>query len=124
MFEVGIVGTFEAAHRLKGEFGPASNLHGHTYRVDVSVRGQDLRSDGTLFDITVLQSAVNDTLSSLDYHDLDELPAFREGNSTAEKVAHFIYGDVAPRLAGWGLRSLSIRVWESPAAFAGYEDNL
>ncbi|MGI8551459.1 MAG: 6-pyruvoyl trahydropterin synthase family protein, partial [Dehalococcoidia bacterium] len=50
MFEVGIVTQFEAAHRLQGEFGPATRTHGHTYRVQITVRGASLRADGTLFD--------------------------------------------------------------------------
>ena len=53
MFEVGVVAQFEAAHRLHGDFGPATRTHGHTYRVEIGARGPSLRGDGTLFDITV-----------------------------------------------------------------------
>ena len=40
MYEVYVAARFEAAHRLVGDFGPATRMHGHTYRMEVIVRGQ------------------------------------------------------------------------------------
>src|SRR5439155_24358281 len=57
-FEVGVVAHFSAEHHLVGDFGPASAPHSHDYRVDVSVTGESVRGDGTLFDITKLQNAL------------------------------------------------------------------
>ena len=54
MYEIYVAARFEAAHRLVGDFGPATRLHGHTYRLDVVVRGERLREDGTLYDIGAL----------------------------------------------------------------------
>jgi 6-pyruvoyltetrahydropterin/6-carboxytetrahydropterin synthase len=124
MFEVGIVAQLEAAHRLLGDFGPASRLHGHTYRVEVSVRGESLQEDGTLCDITLIQGAVDGVLKTMHYRDLTELAIFAGRNTTAEVVAQVIFEQVAPHLRGKGLSSLSVRVWESPQAFAGYEAEL
>lgn len=124
MFEVGVAAGFEAAHSLRGDFGPAARKHGHTYRVEVVARGASPGVDGTLFDITVLQQALRETLDGLDYRDLDDLEAFRSHNSTAEGVARYLYDALAPRLAGQGLASLAVRVWESPSAFAGYDGPL
>lgn len=121
MFEVGIVTRFEAAHRLRGGFGPATRLHGHTYRVEIVVRGQALREDGTLCDLGMLQRAAQEVVAELDYQSLDELPDFVGRNSTAEAVAHHVFQRVALRLRGPGLAALAVRVWESPEAFAGYE---
>ena len=125
MFEVGVVGQFEAAHRLRGDFGPASRLHGHTYRVEVAARGQALGSDGTLCDLGVLQVAVQRVIDGLTYRDLDEVPALQGTNTTAEVVARYLHREivraVGAHLAARGVRSLAVRVWESPLAWAGYE---
>ena len=121
MFEVGVVAQFEAAHRLRGEFGPATRRHGHTYRVEVAVRGPALHADGTLCDIGRLQQAVQDVVSRLHYRDLDELAAFEGRNSTAEVVAHYLFEQIAPRLGNQGLTALVARVWESPQAYASFE---
>ena len=124
MHEVGIVAHFEAAHRLHGDFGPATRRHGHTYRVEAAVRGESLREDGILFDITVLQQAVQEVLGGMHYRDLEDLPAFAQRNSTAEAVAQYLFEQIAPRLRDQGLISLTVRVWESPQAYAGYEGDL
>ena len=58
MYEVYVAARFEAAHRLVGDFGPATRTHGHTYRMEVIVRGQRLGDDGTLYDIGELGQAV------------------------------------------------------------------
>lgn len=124
MYEIGIVAQFEAAHRLKGDFGPATRTHGHTYRVEVAVRGPGLKADSTLSDISVLQGAVQDVTSTLHYRDLDELPAFIGRITTAEVVARHIFDEVSPRFHGEGLTWMAVRVWESPSAYALYEDAL
>ena len=116
-----MVGQFEAAHRLKGDFGPAQRLHGHTYRVEVAVRGASLREDGTLCDIGLLQQAVREATSQLHYRDLDELDAFQRQNATAETVARYLWEQIAPSLDGLALDMLSVRLWESPQAYACYE---
>ncbi|MBX5444210.1 6-carboxytetrahydropterin synthase [Sphaerobacter sp.] len=118
MFAIGVVAQFEAAHRLRGDFGPASRLHGHTYRVEVEVAGPQLNDDGTLFDLGLLRAWVDEAVGELHYQNLDDLPAFAQRNSTAEEVARFLRETLAPRLHGKGLRMLTVRVWESPQAYA------
>jgi 6-pyruvoyltetrahydropterin/6-carboxytetrahydropterin synthase len=124
MYEVGIVTAFEAAHRLQGDFGPAQRLHGHTYRVEIGVQGERLKDDGTLCDIALLQEVAAELMGELHYRNLDELPQFAGTNSTAEAVARHLFDRIEPRLEGEGLSVLSVRVWESPSAWAGYSGAL
>lgn len=121
MFEVGVQTQFEASHTLRGNFGPATRRHGHTYTVEVTARGPALRADGTLLDIALLQRLVQEAVDPLHYHDLDELAEFHERNSTAEMVAVYFWEHIGPSLAGEALDSLAVRVAESPQAFARYE---
>src|SRR5438309_11131309 len=100
MFEVGIVAQFEAAHRLHGDFGPAARLHGHTYRVEVAVRGESLQEDGTLCDIVVVQQALDRVLKTMHYRDLTELELFEGRNTTAEVVAQVLFEQIAPDFKG------------------------
>ncbi|HEV7663633.1 MAG TPA: 6-carboxytetrahydropterin synthase [Chloroflexota bacterium] len=123
-YEVGVVGSFTAQHHLVGDFGPASLPHGHTYRVDAEVTGAALRDNGTLFDITSLQQALDAILGQLNDCNLNGIDAFRRLNPTAEVVAKYIFEGVAPALGQRGLGELRIRVWESADAFAAYVDAL
>ncbi len=124
MYEVYVATQFEAAHRLVGDFGPATRTHGHTYRMEVILRGENLSEDATLYDIGLLRSAVEDLASSLHYRDLDEIPGLSDTNTTAEAVAHYCWERLAPPLGGRGLDSLAVRIWESPQVYAAREDNL
>src|SRR5438105_12350388 len=124
MYEIGVTAQFEAAHRLVGDFGPATRLHGHTYRLEVVVRGRDLRSDGTLYDISRLRAAVDELAAGLHYRDLGEVPGLVGRNSTAEIVAQHCWEALAADLHGQGPASLLVRVWESPQVYAARDDAL
>ena len=124
MYEIGIVSQFEAAHRLVGDFGPATRLHGHTYRLEVAVRGERLKDDGTLYDLGRLGAAVAELVGELHYRDLDQVPGLAGTNTTAEHVARFCWERLAPQLRAAGLESLLVRVWESPQAYAARDERL
>jgi 6-pyruvoyltetrahydropterin/6-carboxytetrahydropterin synthase len=124
MYEIGVVGQFEAAHRLHGDFGPATRLHGHTYRLEVIVRGERLHADGTLYDLGKLKASVDQIASELHYRDLDDVPGLAGTNTTAEAVASYCWQRIAPPLHGQGLTALTVRLWESPQAYAARTDPL
>ena len=124
MYEVYVAASFEAAHRLVGNFGPATRMHGHTYRLEVVVRGGRLRDDGTLYDLGLLRPAVENLAASLHYRDLGEVPELAGVNTTAEAVARYCWERLAPPLRGAGLDSLVVRVWESSEVYAAREDSL
>ena len=98
MYEVYVSTGFEAAHRLVGDFGPATRTHGHTYTMEVIVRGADLKEDGTLCDIGMLRAAADDLAATFHYRDLDEVPGLAGVNTTAEAVARYCWDELAPDL--------------------------
>jgi 6-pyruvoyltetrahydropterin/6-carboxytetrahydropterin synthase len=123
-FDVGVVAQFEATHHLVGDFGPASEPHEHTYRVEAEASGDELRADGTLFDITRLQGALGEVVRELAGADLNKHPELKALNPTAEIVARFVCVRLAAALRGEGPDRLRTRVWESPEAYAGYSADL
>ena len=124
MYEIYVAARFEAAHRLVGDFGPATRTHGHTYRMEVIVRGRHLGDDCTLCDIGELGQAVEGLAGSMHYMDLNEVSGLAEVNTTAEAVASYCWDKLAEPLRGQGLDSLTVRIWESPDAYAAREDAL
>jgi 6-pyruvoyltetrahydropterin/6-carboxytetrahydropterin synthase len=126
-FEVGVEAHFTARHHLVGDFGPASLPHSHAYRVQISISGDALREDGTLFDISRLQQAVARVIGDLDGADLNDVSGVQVTgpNPTAEVMARFFFDRVAAVSgSGQGLARLQVRIWESPEAFAGYSGDL
>jgi 6-pyruvoyltetrahydropterin/6-carboxytetrahydropterin synthase len=124
MYEVYVASQFEAAHRLVGDFGPATRTHGHTYRMEVILRGERLSDDGVLYDIGELRAAVENLAASLHYRDLNDVPDLAGVNTTAEAVADYCWERLAPTLRARSLDSLTVRIWESPEIYAAREDGL
>lgn len=122
MFEIGINDEFEAAHALKGDFGPATRLHGHTYRVEVRVEAEQLDSTGTFYDLGKLRASLRAVLDEMHYRNLDELDALAGLNSTVEVVAYHIFKRVEPEVRKTPVAGLKVTVWESTSVFASYRE--
>jgi 6-pyruvoyltetrahydropterin/6-carboxytetrahydropterin synthase len=117
-FEVGVVTRFGAMHHLVGDFGPASQPHGHDYRVEAIARGEQLQPDGTLLDITILQNALAAIIANIEGRDLNAVEGLGQPNPSAEVVARYICERVFESTTG--VHALTVRVWESDEAFAAY----
>jgi 6-pyruvoyl-tetrahydropterin synthase len=120
------------AHSFKGEiFGPAQNLHGATYVVDVEFKRVELDSDGLVVDIGAALQALRVVLAELNYRNLDEDPAFEGRNTTTEFLARLIFERIAAEIeagalgeGAHGLTALRVTLHESHVASASYDGAL
>jgi 6-pyruvoyltetrahydropterin/6-carboxytetrahydropterin synthase len=122
MYEVSVDQTFAAAHNLRNYRGKCENLHGHNYKVRVTLSGEALDSTGLLYDFVHLKQAIQGVIGSLDHIYLNEFPPFDVLNPSAENIARYIYDETAKQLpkAPNGARIASITVWESDMTAATY----
>jgi 6-pyruvoyl-tetrahydropterin synthase len=117
------------AHSLRGAvFGPAQNLHGATYVVDVTFRRPELDIDGVVVDIARAREVFSDVLRALGYRNLDEEPAFAGQNTTTEFLAREIFDRFVQAIedgrlgdGGHGIASVEVTLRESHVAWASYE---
>jgi len=65
MFEISIEKEFDAAHFLRGYQGKCEALHGHRYKVVVTVKSNVLNDIGLAYDFTVLKQHLGDILQNL-----------------------------------------------------------
>jgi len=133
MYSLAVSDHFMIAHSFVGEvFGPAQQLHGATYAVEMEVRRAQLDSDGLVCDIGLALATLKDVLGGLNYKNLDEVGEFRGRNTTTEFLAGEIFRRLKPRIAagelGRGtagaLASLRVVLRESPSAWAAFEGPL
>jgi 6-pyruvoyl-tetrahydropterin synthase len=121
MYTVGVRDYILVAHSLAGAvFGPAQRLHGATYTVSVELEHEELSPDDIVIDIGVLRDELRHVLSTLDYQNLDEHPAFREKRSTTELVARHIHRELGRHLPITRGGTLTVTLDESPVAWARY----
>jgi 6-pyruvoyltetrahydropterin/6-carboxytetrahydropterin synthase len=123
MFEIGISDEFEAAHSLSGDFGAATRLHGHTYRVEVRAEAPGIDSTGTFYDLGRLRDDLRSVLQRLHYRNLNEVAELTETNTTAEVVARYIFQKLAPGVRTGGVEALKVTVWESSSSFASFRES-
>ena len=97
--------SFEAAHQLEWHSGACKNLHGHSYRLEVTVAG-DVNADGIVIDFADLQRVVEaEVIDRFDHTYLNDLLP----NPTAELIAT----DIWKRLATAGLAVSHVVLWET-----------
>lgn len=121
MYELTVERRFSAAHHLRNYEGPCARLHGHNYRVEITVSGEFLDDKGMLVDFGPLKALCDEVLEDLDHRCLNELPAFATTNVTAENLAAHIFHQVASRLPE-GLRMGSVRLWETDGSSVTYRE--
>jgi 6-pyruvoyltetrahydropterin/6-carboxytetrahydropterin synthase len=118
MFEVCVEHTFAAAHALRNYRGKCENVHGHNYRVQVGIEGEQLDATGLLYDFADLKKRLRATSEYLDHQYLNEIKPFDEINPSAENIAKFICDavqkDMKPGCVAY------VRVWETDTSCATY----
>lgn len=119
MYDLMIRGHFDAAHALRGYQGECQRLHGHTWDVEVTVRGDRLDHVGIVYDFKTLKDDLAAVLEPLDHAYLNEVPPFDERNATAEHLSRFLYEQLAARI-GDAVEVVEVSVWESPIARITY----
>jgi 6-pyruvoyltetrahydropterin/6-carboxytetrahydropterin synthase len=101
-------------------FGPAQNLHGATYVVELTLWREALNPESIVIDIGEAADVLSHALSDLNYRNLDEHPELVGTLTTTEAVAQLIAERVATTLPARGLTKLALTLREHPDAWAGY----
>ena len=97
--------SFEAAHQLEWHSGACKNLHGHSYRLEVTVAGT-VNSDGIVIDFSDLSEVVHrEIIDRFDHTYLNDLLP----NPTAELIA----ADIWERLIAAGVVLHRVVLWET-----------
>jgi len=130
MYSLAVSDHVMIAHSFVGEiFGPAQQLHGATYAVEMELRRAQLDGNGLVCDIGLALETLKAVLAEINYRNLDDLPAFRGRNTTTEFLAGEIFRRLKTRIAAGALgdgtagalTAMRITLRESPVAWAAFE---
>ena len=121
MFEVSVEQTFAAGHALRNYKGKCENVHGHNYRVRVTIQGDQLDSTGLLVDFLDVKRLIGGVVDYLDHQFINDLPPFDELNPSAENIAKYFYDRVNGGLTNEvPVKVAEVRVWETDTSSAVY----
>ena len=131
--------SFEMAHALRNYDGLCRNIHGHSYKMDITLAGQPLHDEsspknGMVMDFGDLKRLVNEEIISLLDHALvlnaktdNQLIEVLKQNyekivtvefqPTTENLLNFIAGKIKAKLPG-GVKLTCVRLRETDTSYA------
>ncbi len=129
MYAVEVRDHMMVAHSLPGAvFGPAQQLHGATFVVDVAYFRTTLSADSIVVDIGRATDVLRNILSRLNYANLDTLPELAGRLTTTEFLARYVYEQIVEALrrgelgpGSDGIERVRVTLGESHIARAWYE---
>jgi 6-pyruvoyl-tetrahydropterin synthase len=132
MFSVEVRDRIMIAHALPDPFfGPAQNLHGATYIVDVAFFSEKLTAKNVVVDIGAALAVLVKTLKPLAYQNLDALPQFKGVLTTTEFLCKYVFDQIVEAAAegalgpeGRNLSRIRVTLSETDLARASYEGSI
>lgn len=119
MYELTVERVFCAAHAIVIN-GRREPVHGHNWRVRLTVSGRELDSNGLLCDFHALERVLDNVIGRYNNANLNEIPPFDRINPTAEAVARTIGEQVLPKLPR-GVNLTRLALTEAPGCEATWQ---
>ena len=120
MYEITVTSHFSGAHRLRYLHGKCEGLHGHNWKVEVSVVSNRLGKEGVVIDFGILKKKVEKVLKPLDHTYLNDLPYFSGIEPSSENIAKHIFERMKNELKGHPATLRKVTAWESETSCATY----
>jgi len=120
VYELTILSHFSGAHRLRYLHGQCEALHGHNWKIEVSVTSKRLNKGGIVIDFGILKQRVARVLKALDHTYLNDLPSFSKREPSSENIAKYVFDRLKAELKGQPVILRQVTAWESETACATY----
>jgi 6-pyruvoyltetrahydropterin/6-carboxytetrahydropterin synthase len=120
MYEISVHSHFSGAHRLRYLQGKCEELHGHNWKVEVSVVSNRVGKDGLVIDFGILKQKVGKVLKPLDHTYLNDLRYFLGTEPSSENIAKYIFDRMKTELKGHSVTLKRVTAWESETSSATY----
>lgn len=119
MYLLHVEDEFASAHQLREYKGKCEQLHGHNWKVRLTVCGEQLDAIGMLIDFAELKKMLKELTGRFDHKLINEIPPFDKSNPTSENLAAFLAEGMAALLPD-AIKVKEVTVWESNRCSATY----
>ena len=120
MYHLTIQTHFAAAHNLLNYQGDCENLHGHNWKIEVTVKAENLDTAGLGIDFKILKKKTNIIMDRLDHKYLNDLTPFQNESPSSENISRYLYERLSQILNNDNVAVTQVNVWESENACASY----
>ena len=127
--------TFSAAHRYHNPdwseeenistFGQDHRLHGHNYKLEVSLSGEVDPETGFLADLGLIKALVEEqVIDQLDHVHIEvDIPWFKNHQPSSENLVRFIWEQLQPRMPE-DVDLVRVRLFETPSIYAEFDGRI
>lgn len=122
MYCIFIETKFAASHQLHGYDGPCKSLHGHTWKIRVDVRTDEVDEIGISFDFKALKAITHEVVDRFDHQHINAIPPFDKLNPTAEHLSRYVHDQIKERLPDH-VKIAKVTLWESDHYAISYSEN-
>lgn len=115
LIEVTKVFTFDSAHNLEQYHGKCESLHGHTYKLEITVKGP-VDDEGMVIDFLELKNIVDKKIiNKLDHQYLNKVFPF---NTTCENIITWIWVTLEEEFKDRSCWLERVKLWETTTNYA------
>ncbi len=121
MYRVKQDGWISSSHQVAQGDGTPEPIHGHNWRVRVSVDADELDGRGLVTDLDGVRRLLEEVLDPLDHVHLNDVSGFDRASVSAEHLARHVFEEMAGRIDDGRCRVSKVRVWMTDARSASYK---
>ena len=120
MFKVSKEMMISATHRVREHQGGCERIHGHNWKIIVTVGSEMLNEMGMVIDFKDLKHSMHKIIMPMDHNDINDYSPFDKINPTSENLAKFIFDEMSKELNDNRKRIVEVKVYETDTSMATY----
>ena len=120
MFLVSKEIMISATHQVREHQGGCERIHGHNWKIQVSVQAKELNEMGMVIDFKDLKKAMKKIIMPMDHNNINNYPPFDKLNPTSENLAKYIFEEMGKELNNERIKIKEVKVFETDTSYAVY----
>ena len=120
MYKVAKEIMISATHRVREHQGGCERIHGHNWKIIVTVGAEELNEMGMVIDFKDLKKAMYKIIMPMDHNDINTYPPFDVVNPTSENLCKYIFDEMSKELNDNRMKVVKVKVFETDTSYASY----
>ena len=120
MFKVAKEIMISATHRVREHQGGCERIHGHNWKIIVTVGSEMLNEMGMVIDFKDLKMAMHKVIMPMDHNDINTYSPFDVINPTSENLCKYIFDEMSKELNDNRKQVVKVKVFETDTSYATY----
>lgn len=122
MYTLTVISDFSASHIIPGHPGKCARLHGHNWKVEISVQSQVLDELGMAVDFADIKAHAKAVIDELDHQHLNEIPPFDKISPTAENISAWFFQRLSKLINKKNISVSAVTLWETDRSRVQYSE--